>query len=42
MKYELLTNKDVLPKINSLEKTPKLNIFEYLPLGKAFQRQIND
>ena len=41
MKYELLTNKDVLPKINSLEKTPKLNIFEYLPLGKAFQRQIN-
>ena len=41
MKYELLTNKDVLPKINLLEKTPKLNIFEYLPLGKAFQRQIN-
>ena len=41
IKYEFLTSKDVLPKINSLGKTPTLKIFEYLPLGKAFQKQIN-
>ena len=35
IKYEFL------PKINSLGKTPTLKIFEYLPLGKAFQKQIN-
>ena len=41
IKYEFLTSKDVLPKINSLGETPTLKIFEYLPLGKAFQKQIN-
>ena len=41
IKYEFLTSKDVLPKINLLGKTPTLKIFEYLPLGKAFQKQIN-
>ena len=41
IKYEFLTSKDVLSKINSLGKTPTLKIFEYLPLGKAFQKQIN-
>ena len=41
IKYEFLTSKDVLPKINSLGKAPTLKIFEYLPLGKAFQKQIN-
>ena len=38
-KYEFLTDKDVLPKKELLEKAAALKRFEYSPLGKDLKKQ---
>ena len=40
-KYEFLTGKDVLSEKDLLEKAAALKIFEYSPLGKAFEKLTN-
>ena len=39
--YDFLTRKDVLSEKDFLEKAPALKRFEYSPLEKAFEKQIN-
>ena len=38
-KYELLTNKDVLPEKDLLEMAPAIKRFEYQQLGKELEAQ---
>ena len=39
-KYELLTNKNVLPEKDLLEKAAALKRFEYSPLGKELKHKL--
>ena len=40
-KYQLLTDKDVLPEKDLLEKVGTMKKFEYWPLGKELKAQID-